>query len=138
MTVIRQTLEEFNKFSGDFHHECFKENRPAWANTFDFALLAEDDETKEILGYITCFEIDAGQVWVHFGGVFQENKKIPGTQVFQLGINYLRERYARIVLDTKNTNIAMIKVAYASDFVIVGVDCSFKEIYLRLLWEQNE
>jgi len=139
------TLEEFKPLSEEMHKKCFSDDRPAWSHTCDFVLVADDADTEKPLGFLTCFEIDKGQVWIHFGGVFKDNiprnalvDKYTGRDIFNFGINYLLEQYATILLDTKNTNIPMIKIALSTGFLIVGVECSFKEIYLRMILENNE
>lgn len=118
------------------HEVCFKEKRPVWAERFDFVLLLDDEDTGIPYGYVTCFEIDAGKVWIHFGGAFPSaEKNMKAVRGFHQFINYLRERYVEMRLDTKNSNLAMIKLAYSAGFVITGIDYGAPDVYLRMTLE---
>ena len=132
MVLRRASLEDFNKIAEQAHLITFDEYRPNTINTYDFALLAEDDAGIP-LGYIACFEFDKESVWVLHGGVFPNTRKsMRAAQVFHKAMNYLRENYKRVKLDTRNDNIAMIKLAYSAGFKIMGVEQQHSGLYLAM------
>lgn len=133
MILKRYTLDEFNQLAEDAHLICFKEARPRYVNTFHFALMVED-ENGVPLSYSTCLELDKASVYMQHGGAFPSAEKGPLTvRSYHLMLNYLREHYERASTIIKNTNIAMIKLAYSAGFVIHGVDYMQDGIFLHLL-----
>ena len=114
------------------HLAALYEERQRRLNTYDFALFVEDD-TEKPLGYMACLEIDADSIWILHGGAFSSAKQtLRAATGFHLMVNYLRENYFRARLDTKNSNIAMIKLAYSAGFKIVGVEQQGLDLYLNM------
>lgn len=117
----------------DAHLICFKEVRPWYVNTFNYALMVED-EGGVPLAYCTCLELDAASVYMQHGGAFPSAEKSHKTvRAYHMMVNYLRENYERSATIIKNVNIAMIKLAYSAGFIIHGVDYMEDGIYLHLI-----
>lgn len=133
MTLKVLSLEQFKTLVEDAHLICFKEIRPRNFNTFNYAILVDNDQGVP-MAYATCIELDKGTVYMQHGGAFPGSEKGPGAvRAYHMIMNYLRESYARASTIIKNTNIAMIKLAYSAGFIIHGVDYMEDGIYLHLL-----
>jgi hypothetical protein len=129
-------LHEFNQIAENAHLLAFHEERSQRVNTYDFALLVEDEKTDTLLGYMACMEVDAESVWILHGGAFPPAKNNSrAVQGFNLMVSYLKQNYARAKLDTLSSNIAMIKLAYSAGFMIAGTDLQGPNLYVILAAE---
>jgi hypothetical protein len=125
--------EDFKQIVEDAHLICFKELRPRQFNTFNYAILIENEQGTP-MAYATIIELDKDTCYMQHGGAFPGSEKGPGAvRAYHMIMNYLRESYARSSTIIKNTNIAMIKLAYSAGFIIHGVDYMEDGIYLHLM-----
>ncbi len=133
MILKRFTLEQFNELAENAHLICFNEVRPRHLNRFNFALMVED-EAGVPLAYATCIETDAESIYMQHGGAFPSSSKGPlAVRAYHMMLKYLKEHYRQSSTIIRNTNIAMIKMAYSAGFVIHGIDYMEDGIYLHLL-----
>jgi hypothetical protein len=94
---------------------------PPERNRVDFALVVRDSETKELCCYSTIVEMDGETAFMQHGGNFPTAKgNVKTTRGYLRMLNYLRENYKTIQTTIWNKNKAMLKLAWAGDFIIQG------------------
>lgn len=131
MTLHRVSLDEWNKLSESAHLAVFKERRPPWMNTFDYALFVE--EASVPMTYATCIEFDSESVYMQHGGAFPPaEKSIKAYRGYQLIMEYLRKCYLRASTRIQNTNLKMLHMAMKEGFLINGVDLLENEVFVHL------
>lgn len=111
---------EWKKYAETAHAVCFREHKPAEWDRIDFTLVGRKQD--QLLGFVTCREIDAHTLYFQFGGAF------PGTRgtsvswkVYQAFIAHCKPRYKRITQLVENTNVTMLKMAALLGYKIVGI-----------------
>lgn len=125
---------EWNKLAEDAHLICFQERRPSSANTFDFALVCFDE--KEIFSYATIVETDSETAYMQHGGAMPNIKSsIHVKRVYHETVSWLKERYKKITTRVKNTNVAMLKLAFSEGLLVQGVICYPEGVFLQLGWD---
>lgn len=94
---------------------------PKERNRIDYALIIKDSETNNLCCYCTIVEIDGETAFMQHGGNFPTAKgSVKTTRGYLRMVNYLRENYKTIQTTIWNKNKAMLKLAWAGDFVIQG------------------
>jgi len=135
VTLRRLTLDEFKSLSEDAHMVVFNQVRPRHKNTFDFALVVED-ESGTPLSYATCIDFDSDSVYMQHGGAFPSAaKNVKTVRSYHTMINHLRENYKRASTIINAQNLPMIKLAWSAGFVIHGADVMTDGVWLHLMNE---
>lgn len=135
MILRRVTLDEFKSIAEEAHMVCFNQLRPREKNTFDFALVVEDEDGTP-LSYATCINFDTESVYMQHGGAFPSAAKSAKTvRSYHTMINHLRESYSRASTVINAQNISMIKLAWSAGFQIHGADVMTDGVWLHLLNE---
>lgn len=141
MNLLLMTPIDFEAMAEDAHMAIFGEFKDRKSNRFDFVILVEEEVRTQLLkqeervpvGLMACKEIDAESVWILYGGAFEKFRKtsiiVPG---FHMMIDFLRTKYKRVRIDSKTSNIAMIKLAYSKGFEIVGVENQLGEMFVNM------
>lgn len=123
--------EMFSDIAESAHMICFKEVRPRAFNTFDFALLADDNTGP--LAYATCIEMDAESVYMQHGGAFPSSEgTVKVKRAYGKIIDELRGKYKRASTRIQNTNVPMLKLAMSEGFIVNGIDCFNHEVFCHL------
>lgn len=135
--VERFNPSEWREYSEQAHSACFGTFKPVQMDRIDFALVVRTE--KDLLGYVTCKELDHETLYWQFGGAF------PGTRfttsswkAFLALTQYCSDKYKRLTFRVENDNGAMLKFAAKSGFKIVG--CRFFQgtVLLEHLLEFNK
>lgn len=104
----------------------------------DWIYVVIDEEKDKCIGFTTVSLVKKGEVYIHWGGTMPEYR---GT--FNI-LRYFRELlslihsngFKWILLDTENTNAAMIKLALSSGFIINGTkQTTLGKLYLQMIKE---
>ena len=126
--------ESFSEYA---HKAVFNEEKPKDWDRIDYALLMTADEMP--VAYVTCLETYSDTVHLQYAGVFPMAKDtIWSYELFQAGIRYLKEDYARCFFYVKNTNKVALKMAAKVGFLITGVKNFHGDVLLEHLLEFNE
>lgn len=137
MRVEKVSYMEWNKLAEAAHKIAFGEERPAWMNTFDFAIVCFEDE--KILSYATIIEMDKNTAYMQHGGAMPSTKGSTRSYLtYEKTIEFLKANYRRITTRIQNTNIPMLKFAMKQGLLIHGVDYYPGEIFLHLRWEREQ
>jgi len=72
IVVHKLTPEQWSGISEQAHRVCFNEVKPKEWDRIDFALVAVDEERKQMIGYTTMREIDHETIYWQYGGSFPE------------------------------------------------------------------
>lgn len=125
--------DQWNALAENAHLTCFKEERPAHLNTFDFAVMVEENDVP--LAYATCIELDSESVYMQHGGAFPSAAKSAKAYLaYKSILNFLRGTHKRASTRIRNTNLPMLKMALKEGFIINGIDYyEDNQVYLHLL-----
>lgn len=107
-----------DQFLENVHKNIFNEAVPADFFKFDACLVAE--ENNELLAYILIKEITSCMVDIAWGGSFKNARGTVIKKMFNEGIGLLLKYYSTITFQTRNTNLAMIKLGLLGGFLITG------------------
>ncbi len=111
-----------NDFSEAMHRLVFNEIKPGDWDRIDFSMLFIDREQNTPIGYATVYELDKNNAYMQFGGALEKYRgKMCVYRCYQLGIQYLREKYKTVSTRIENKNKAMLKFAMREGFLIVGI-----------------
>ena len=135
MEIQRLTLDEWAPMAEKAHAVCFNEERPHEANKFDFALLVSKDGVA--MCYATVFEFDDLSAYMQHGGAFPEGRGFAAFRGYNLIIEYLLERYPRLMTKVKNTNRRMLKLCLEVDFIPNGIEVFGDEVFVRFLKDRK-
>lgn len=125
------TPDEWQLLAHDAHLTVFSESRDHSGDNISYALLAKEGE--ELTGYLTAREVDRETVYWQFGGAFPGTRGTTRTvRTYEALVNWTRERYKRIVTFVLNTNIAYLRLAMASGFLISGIKYYEKTVLVEL------
>lgn len=105
------------------HRAVFSEHLPPEYDRIDFALLAFDGETQTALGYVTCRELSAEDVYLKHGGAFEPAEKTLHVLGFYrecLAV-LTRKGFKRVTTLVENDNITHIKMALTVGFKPIGI-----------------
>lgn len=113
------TPEEWKPLSENAHLVVFGTSKSAALERIDFALIAKTE--KQMLGYVTCREVDAETVRWQYGGSFPGTKgTVLSTQAMEALLLWCSAHYKRLGFMVENTNYAMLKMAIRYGFRIIG------------------
>lgn len=130
MNLHTLTLDEWNKLAETAHMICFNEERPAFMNTFDFALFVEENDVP--LAYATCIELDKHSVYMQHGGVFPSaTMTVKSFKAYEMIMDYLRNKYVRASTRVERSNKTMRRFAEKVGFEINGIDNFGAEIFIH-------
>lgn len=137
MEVKQYSLDEWKTIAKDVHFVCFNELREEDENTFDFALMVVKDDVPQC--YTTCIEFDKFSCYMQHGGRFPSARGSVATfNGYKKMIEYLHEKYPRLLTKTKNTNIPMLKLSFATGFIVHGIDVYGSEVFVKLINDKKE
>lgn len=120
MKVEKLSPQQWSVLSEKAHLIVFKENKPAYFDRIDYALICSDAGT--VLGYLTAREMDHETVYWQFGGTFPSARgTILSFRVYDLFANWTKTAYKRVVTLIENDNIVMLKFAMKVGFRIQGI-----------------
>lgn len=112
--------KEWASYSEQAHLICFAKHKPVSLERIDFALVARRGD--QLLGYVTCRELDGESLYWQFGGAF------PGTLStslswlgYQALVEHCKPRYKRISTLIENNNLVMLKMAMKVGYRIIGL-----------------
>lgn len=135
MTVKEIGPVLWKSFSEDAHMGVFGEERTKEMDRIDFALLAVS-ENNELVGYMTCRELDARTVYWQYGGAFDEHRETEKTwEMMQAFVRYHKDRYDRCTCYIENKNHKALRTAVKLGFFITGIKTFKNKIYLEHLLE---
>lgn len=135
--IDRLSPVEWKEFSERAHLITFGKHKPAEWDRIDFALVVRNDEN--LMGYVTCREIDAHTVYWQFGGAFPGTKSTSMSWIgYQAFVEYCKVRYKRISTLIENTNLVMLKMAMKVGYRIVGIRFFGGDILLEHLLEFSQ
>lgn len=108
--------------AADAHLIVFEKVKKPEMDRIDFALVVES-EHEIPLQYATCRELDAESLYLQYGGSFPGTKgSIKSHRCFEEILTWAREQgYKRVSFLVENTNLAMLKLALTTGFLITGV-----------------
>lgn len=113
--------EHWQRMSEKAHLVCFDKHKPKEMDRIDFALLAVKDG-EDLLGYLTCREMDSETLYWQFGGAFPGTKSTSVSfSVYKLFVVYSKQNYKRVTTLIENDNTVMLKMAMKVGFKIVGL-----------------
>lgn len=104
------------------HLVVFGEASKPEMDRIDFALVVES-EHEIPLQYASCRELSADSLFLQYGGSFPGTKgTMKSLRCFEELLTWARDAgYKRISFLVENTNIAMLKLALTTGFLITGV-----------------
>jgi hypothetical protein len=104
------------------HLVVFGESSKPEMDRIDFALVVES-EHEIPLQYASCRELSADSLFLQYGGSFPGTKgTISSLRCFEELLTWARDAgYKRISFLVENTNLAMLKLALTTGFLITGV-----------------
>lgn len=121
ISVVKMTREEWSQFSEKAHLIVFNENKPSESDRIDFALVGEMGN-HQLLGYVTCREMDAESLYWQYGGAFP---RASGTSLsfsaYMRFVWWTKNHYKRVSTLIENNNLVMLKMAMKVGFRIIGV-----------------
>lgn len=137
LAVHKLSSKDWEVFAENAHRALFAEIRPASFNRIDFALLVEDADKKEPVGYGTYRELDSESVYMQYGGCFPNTQNTANAYpIYCAAIDSLQNLgFKRANTLIENENIPMLKFAFKKGFRIIGVRVFDKKIYCELLKE---
>ena len=113
--------EVWKHMSADANECTFGTIRNSEDDRLDY-VLAGIDQDEQIMGYMTCRELDSKTTYLAHGGAC--NPKYRGTsavwQVYKAMIDWHRDRTSALHTWVENDNIGYIKVMFKAGFKIVG------------------
>ncbi len=133
LSVDKLSPWDWARYSETAHLICFGEHKPVSLDRIDFALVCKSD--SNLLGYVTCREIDEKTLYWQFGGAFPGTKN--SFRGYQTLIEYCSTRYKRLTTLIENTNMAMLKMAMKVGYRIVGIRFFNGTILLEHIMEFN-
>jgi len=138
--VIKIDKDEWAKlYSEKAHLICFGTEKPAHFDRIDYALLIVDESNNIPAAYITCREYDHETVYWQFGGSMPRTRGTVGSlRCFDSAISFAKLTYKRVTFVVENTNEAMLKLALARDFLIVGTRSYHGAVLVEFMREFKE
>lgn len=119
-TVERIPADAWKAMSEDAHKVAFGTIRDASQERIDFALLVK--RGHQLMGYVTCKELDGRSLYWQFGGAFPGTKESSLTYSgYQAFIDWTKQHYDRVSTLVENDNIVMLKMAMKVGYRIVGI-----------------
>ena len=117
--------EEWTQLAPHAHLAVFGEGIPNTQDRIDFALLAVDGKTDDVLGYITCKEFSPETLYMSYGGAFPPSAKkmLAWRTYLELISTAFKRGYKRIFYSVANDNFPMLKMAAKGGSRIMGVRC---------------
>lgn len=113
--------EDWAKISESAHLYSFGAERPSEMDRISYALLVRKD--TELACYATIIELDAESAYMQHGGNFPEVHGSPLTlRGYLMMTNYMKEKYKNVSTRIWNKNKAMLKLAWAAGFTVVGCE----------------
>lgn len=133
--VQKLSKEEWSQMAESAHLICFDENRPAFMDRIDYALLNVVGDKP--LNYCTVRELDAESVYWQYGGAFPNSKgTIHSARSYARNIKWSFEQgYKRITTYVKNTNTEMFRIQLKCGFRVIGMRYFDGDLYLELILE---
>ncbi len=123
MEVVKISRDNWKALSESAHMVAFNDFKPADFDRIDFALVVEHERTLEPLGYVVCKEHDAKTLYLQYGGAFRGARStILSYKAYELGLEWCKARYERVITKIENKNRVMLKFAAKAGFLIVGVN----------------
>lgn len=139
MRIEKIGREDWKVLSAHAHLSCFGEQKPAYFDRIDYALLAIDEKRDEPMGYVTVREIDYQTAYWQFGGAFPTIKQtLQVYTTYLAALKWMSSRYKRIYTYIENTNTTMLRIAMKAGFRIVGIRCFEMPLVLEHLIEFSE
>lgn len=134
LEVRQLSQEEWRPFSENAHLVVFNSTKPQEMERIDYALLCVSG--VDVLGYVTCRELDYESVYWQYGGMFPGTRQtVRAFSVYNKFIEWARSRYKRIMFYVENKNNAMLKFAMKIGFCVIGVRNIRGEVYLEHILE---
>lgn len=129
--------EDWRKMSQAAHKYSFGNTRSADMDRIDYALVIKKDD--ELCCYATIIEIDKESAYMQHGGNFRPAEgSVITLRGYLMMLNYLKENYKHVSTRIFNKNKAMLKLAWAGGFTIVGCEVNkVGELYLVLDLEKT-
>jgi RimJ/RimL family protein N-acetyltransferase len=123
ITVHQITAQDWRELGPNAHLAVFSEKAPPSQDRMDFALLTIEEDTNDVLAYVTCRELDPETLYWGYGGSFPTAKNSSRSwgayramtdKSFSLG-------YKHIFTLIENKNKVMLKFASKIGYTIVGI-----------------
>lgn len=118
--IEKISKEDWELVSEDAHLIAFGKRKPAYFDRIDFALLAKTE--TQMLGYITCREMDHETLYWQFGGAFPGTKDtVKSWRAYEAFGKWCGDKYKRVTTLIENDNTVMLKMAMKLGYRIIGV-----------------
>lgn len=133
--VLKYSADEWYSYSESAHKLVFKEQRDPWMDRISYALLATKGD--DVVGYVTCRELDAKTVYWQFGGCLDKFKGIYAVRGFKAFLDYCSDRYHHISTLVKNDNVNYLHLLMKMGFRAIGIRMFDNEIFIEMLWRKH-
>lgn len=124
MILIKRIEKDVWKemFAENAHLAVFDERIKKDKEVIDFALIAVDQDTDDLISYVTVREYDKGHAHWYWGGSFPKYRgRVSALRSMEAILGWMKENYIKMSFFTQNTNHPMIKFGVKHKFQIVGV-----------------
>lgn len=112
--------KRWEQLSEKAHVICFNTHKPKDWDRIDFALIVRRGE--DLMGYLTCREVDAHSLYWQFGGAFPGTRESSLTfSGYKAFVAHCQSRYKRVTTLIENGNFVMLKMAMKVGFKIIGM-----------------
>lgn len=103
------------------------------------ALIVQDRDTREPMGYMSLVEFDSESVYLQHGGNFPASKGFLTLKTYLMMVNHVKSQYKFLSTRIFNQNIPMLKLAFAAGFRITGTQIDhWDDLYCVLEVKGNE
>lgn len=120
------------RFSENAHKGVFGEHLSPGDERIDFALLAVLPEETQMLGYVTCKEVDRHTLhWVYGGSFDFQRGSIYNYRAYLQMLAHCGTTYKRMTTLIENSNEAMLKMAAKAGLKIIGVRNYTGQVFLE-------
>lgn len=128
-------VEWIKNFQNDAYKKVFEDDDTSSMDRslFDHAFVVVDDKTEMPIIYNTIKQSSTDSVFIEFGGSFPEYRgSMKVKPAFKILLDMYKNGGAKVVhLNTKNTNVAMQKLALSTGFTQFGVHLSAGNLFLE-------
>lgn len=84
------------------------------------ALLVQNPETREPMGYMSLVEFDSESVYLQHGGNFPASQGFMTLKTYLMMVDHVKAKYKFLSTRIFNQNIPMLKLAFQAGFRITG------------------
>ncbi len=117
------------------HLAVFDKRKDVNLERIDFALMCVEGE--RVISYATCREFDGETCYIAYGGVLHDARKTSlSVKAYHLGIEWIKNRYARITTLIESENVPMLKMAMHEGLRVRGTRFYAGILLVEMGWER--